>query len=300
MEGEVRRYVAFLRLVAERFRKVVGAAPIEGYSVTIVEASTTEIEGVAIVFRRLGVLFLTAGLALSLCGCTGPRPLRGGHALTSGPVGQSVVQGDNPAQATRQSQEAIRVRTYTVPAGSRVEGAMGGMGPMGRMRRDGTNICGGATAVIVSAPTAVVEREETRANTELGASQKDTARELGAKLASLRGIVWVGVGLFIFGIGSFAWPPLRAIIGSVTTGVAITLGGVALMILPSLIVGNELFILGGVALAVGGWFLAHRHGHLRGMVGAAETVSSIGESSPRKWASGGPRQKRASAGATRV
>ena len=38
------------------------------------------------------------------------------------------------------------------------------------------------------------------------------------------------------------------------------------MVLPSLIVGNELLILGGVAVAVGGWFLAHRHGQLRGAV----------------------------------
>ncbi len=32
---------------------------------------------------------------------------------------------------------------------------------------------------------------------------------------------------------------------------------------------NELLILGGVAVAVGGWFLAHRHGQLRGMVAAS-------------------------------
>jgi hypothetical protein len=37
----------------------------------------------------------------------------------------------------------------------------------------------------------VIEREETHARTELGAAQKDTARELGAKLSSLKGIVWV-------------------------------------------------------------------------------------------------------------
>jgi len=43
----------------------------------------------------------------------------------------------------------------------------------------------------------VVEREETRAKTELGATQKGTARELGAKLANLKGIVWLGVGLFL-------------------------------------------------------------------------------------------------------
>ena len=103
----------------------------------------------------------------------------------------------------------------------------------------------------------------------MGAAQKDTARELGAKLSSLKGIVWVGVGLFVFGLSSLVWPPLKVVIGSVTTSAALTLGGLALMVLPSLIVGNELLILGGVGVAVGGWFLAHRHGQLRGLVAAS-------------------------------
>ena len=46
----------------------------------------------------------------------------------------------------------------------------------------------------------------------------------------------------------------------------------ALMVLPSLIVGNELLILAGVAAAVGLWFFAHRHGQLRGLVDAAEAA----------------------------
>jgi uncharacterized membrane protein YccC len=112
----------------------------------------------------------------------------------------------------------------------------------------------------------VVEREETRARTELGAAQKDTARELGARLSSLKGIVWVGAGLFVFGLASLVWPPLKAVIASVTTSAALMLGGLALVVLPSLVAGNELLILAGVAVVVGGWFLAHRHGHLRGMV----------------------------------
>jgi len=119
---------------------------------------------------------------------------------------------------------------------------------------------------------AVVEHEETRAKTELGAAQKDTARELSAKLASLKGIVWVGVVMFLFGLASMFYPPLSAIIGSVTTSIAITAGGVALMVLPSLVVGNELLILGGVAAAVGLWFFAHRHGQLRGLVDAGKSA----------------------------
>ena len=118
----------------------------------------------------------------------------------------------------------------------------------------------------------VIEREETRAKTELGAAQKDTARELGAKLASLKGIVWVGVVMFLFGLASIFYPPLKLVIGSMTTSVAIAVGGLALMVLPTLIVGNELLILLGVGAAVGVWFFAHRHGQLRGMVDAAKAV----------------------------
>ena len=113
-----------------------------------------------------------------------------------------------------------------------------------------------------------------KAGTVIGAAQKDTAREIGAKLSSLKGIVWLGAGLFVFGLATLVWPPLRAIIGSVTTSVALSAGGIALMVLPSLVVGNELLILGGVALVVGAWFLAHRHGRLRGMMDA--NINGVG------------------------
>lgn len=85
---------------------------------------------------------------------------------------------------------------------------------------------------------------------------------------SLKGIVWVGVAMFAFGLASIFYPPLKLLIGSVTTSAAITVGGLALMVLPTLVVGNELLILGGVGVAVGGWFLAHRHGRLQGFVDA--------------------------------
>ena len=52
--------------------------------------------------------------------------------------------------------------------------------------------------------------------------------------------------------------------------VAIIVGGLALMVLPSLIVGNELLILGGVSAVIGIWFFAHRHGQLRGLVEAVK------------------------------
>ena len=200
---------------------------------------------------------------LALTGCT-IAPLKGGRASTvygAGRVEQNVVQSDNPAAMSRQDQETVKVKTYTIPAGSRLEETRTLASGQGERV---TNV----TATVLSAPMAVVEREEVRAKSELGAAQKDTARELSAKLASLKGIVWVGVLVFLFGIASMFYPPLKAIIGSITTSAAITVGGLALIVLPTVIVGNELLIMGGVAAAVGLWFLAHRHGQLRGQVDA--------------------------------
>ncbi|MEI6194284.1 MAG: hypothetical protein WCS42_08130 [Verrucomicrobiota bacterium] len=203
---------------------------------------------------------------LVLSGCA-IAPLKGGKATTSqlaGHIVQSVAQGENPAQSSRQDQETVRTKSYTVPAGSR-------MVETHVVTDAGGAPATNATALVITAPMPVVEHEETRAKTELGAAQKDTSRELSAKLASLKGIVWVGVALFLFGLASLFYPPLKLIIGSVTTSIAITAGGVALMVLPSLIVGNELLILAGVAAAVGLWFFGHRHGQLRGLVEAAKT-----------------------------
>ncbi len=200
---------------------------------------------------------------LSLCGCS-IAPLKGGRATTSqlgGRIEQSVVQSDNPAAVSKQDQETVRTKTYTVPAGSRLVET--------RIVTEGGAPVTNSQVLLISAPMPITEHEETRAKSELGAAQKDTARELSAKLASLKGIVWVGVVVFLFGLASMFYPPLKAIIGSITTSAAITVGGLALIVLPTVIVGNELLIMGGVAAAVGLWFLAHRHGQLRGQVDAS-------------------------------
>ena len=164
-----------------------------------------------------------------------------------------AVQGENASQATKQDQEIVKVRTYTVPAGSRVEqsqmwegerprepkllGTAAEIRARGDARPPGPQLSiinsQPSPTFLLSAPMPVIEREETRARTELGAAQKDTARELGAKLSSLKGIVWVGVGLFVFGLGSLVYPPLKVIVGSVTTSAALILGGVALMVRPA-------------------------------------------------------------------
>ena len=215
---------------------------------------------------KIAAAAVVAMVLLMVSGCT-IAPLKGGKASTVSKsaqgIEQSVVQGDNPAQSSRQDQETVRTKSYTVPAGSRLVET--------RVLADAVGMpVTNSQVMVVSAPMPVTEHEETRAKTELGAAQKDTARELSAKLASLKGIVWVGVVVFLFGLATMFYPPLKLIIGSITTSAAITVGGLALIVLPTVIVGNELLIMGGVAAAVGLWFLAHRHGQLRGLVDAAK------------------------------
>src|SRR5690348_13101244 len=126
------------------------------------------------------IILLSA--AFLFVGCAATKPLKGGKATTKAAgIEQTVLQSDNPAQVSRQDNETVKVKTYTVPAGSRIEETLVHANQNGAPV---TNV----QAVVVSKAMPVVEREETRAKTELGAAQKDTARELGAKLASLKGI----------------------------------------------------------------------------------------------------------------
>jgi len=220
--------------------------------------------------KALITLVVWAPAVFALTSCAGGGALKGGKGLitrgASGGIEQSIKQGENPAQLSRQEQETIRVRTYTLPGGARIEDSAL---PFLAAPAPFTN----HVAVLLSAPMPVSEREETRARTELGAAQKDTSREFGVKLSSLRGVTWIGLGMFLLGLASLVWPPLKAMVGSVTTSAAVAAGGLALMILPSLVVGNELLILGAVALVVGAWFLAHRHGELRGLLSSPDLAS---------------------------
>ncbi len=209
-------------------------------------------------------------VALCGVGCV-TRPLRPGTATIKSTAPSSgaqftseLKQPENPAQSAAQNFERTTETTLPLPAGTKVEERTN---TRDEKKPEAPPVVTEKT-IVLSAPVVQTTRTVEKAGTTIGAAQKDTARELGAKLASLKGVVWVGVMMFLFGIASLAYPPLRAIIGSVTTSIAIILGGIALMILPTLIVGNELLILGGVAVVVGGWFLAHRHGQLRGMIDA--------------------------------
>jgi hypothetical protein len=100
--------------------------------------------------------------------------------------------------------------------------------------------------------------------TKIGAAQKNTLAETAAKLRSLRPVMFVGIVLFIFGAASLVYPPLKLIVGSSTTSALAIIAGLGLVILPTLIVGNEILILCAGVGAVALYWFSHRHGELRG------------------------------------
>ncbi|MGH7970573.1 MAG: hypothetical protein ACREIC_17745, partial [Limisphaerales bacterium] len=182
-----------------------------------------------------------------------------------------LIQGENPSQLSRQTLDTVRVRTYTLPEAKAAVPSRA----FAAVPNDSGGSQVSSAAMETPAPRSltpgsvqVTEREETHATTELGAAQRDTGRDLAAKLASLKSVTWMGVVVFLFGLASLFWPPLKALIGSVTTSVAVSVGGLLLVVLPTLIAGNELLILAVVLGVVAAWFLAHRHGQLRGALNA--------------------------------
>ena len=61
-------------------------------------------------------------------------------------------------------------------------------------------------------------------------------------MQSDKGIVWVGVAMFLFGLASIIYPPLKLLIGSMTTSVAWYFG-----------IGSSWLIVQGALQALAGW-----------------------------------------------
>src|SRR5262245_35215638 len=96
------------------------------------------------------LLFLFLSLALS--GCMSAGPQKPGRATTkpakTGGLDQTIAQSENPCQPSKQAQETTRVRTYTIPSGSKIEEIHVQPKPSGA---DGTNV----EIITLSAPMPV-------------------------------------------------------------------------------------------------------------------------------------------------
>ncbi len=181
-------------------------------------------------------IFLSWSILVLWAGCT-ITPLKPGRSVIS-PQAITLQQSENPSSVSTQTYERIVEPAIRLPDDDKV--------------------------------TATPFRTTEKVTTVIGAAQKDSARDIAAKLASLKAVVWVGIALFIFGAASAFYPPLKLIVGSATTSAVAAAAGIALIVLPSLIVGHEVLILAVSGGAVLIYFFSHRHGELRGKVKTLE------------------------------
>src|SRR5437870_4144558 len=149
------------------------------------------------------------GFMLAMAGCTSIKPLKPGAATTRSSMGTNGVhefvgeikQPENPAQSATQNFERTTETELPLASGTKVAETVSAPDSTGRAVVT-------ERIIVLVQPTIQRTRVTEKAGTVLGAAQKDTARELGAKLASLKGVVWVGVGLFVFGLVTLFYPPL--------------------------------------------------------------------------------------------
>jgi hypothetical protein len=180
-------------------------------------------------------------LAFLLSGCATFKALKGGAAnivFSKDKTEATVSQSENPADKAEQSSTRKESRETPVPV------------PVTKVTE--TTTPDGTKIVTTESFSTAVSKEsiDQSAQTKVGPAQKDTARELAAKLASMRPIQYVGIGCLLFAAAGLFYAPLRIILGGGKQfPLAIGLLGAGLVVAPQLIAGNETLILIGSAVA---------------------------------------------------
>ncbi len=233
---------------------------------------------VAAIFVGLFATVIAVAL-LAFTSCTIPRPQKGGGSTATlgganAPTVVSTNAPENPSTPSTTSVEKETVTEYelppTIPATAGSQGDSAREQPETSPRRAAAQsesrvaaatVQGASPAPKVSEPGAAAPvkllRQSVRekSTTQTGAAQKDTARELGTRLANMRGVMWVGVLLLIVG------PIVGWKLGWFTNGCIAGGVGLGLVILAQVVPGNEawfgLFGLLLIPLVAYAWI----HGH---------------------------------------
>lgn len=192
-------------------------------------------------------IILAAALAMLMVGCVTPKNKPG--SVTTPLVTQ--VQSENPKEKTSLVTDSHTIIDFIAPAGTTIA------------QKDARSQ--NYVTFTVSKDTPIRLDTHDTVDSRLGASDMSIGKMI-AKLQSMRWVQGVGVLVLLFGAATFAYPPLRVIVGSVTTSVVIAACGLALIILPVVIVGNEVLILLGCAGAAFAYFFIHRYGKKSGEV----------------------------------
>lgn len=188
----------------------------------------------------------------------GPAPQSGGAGTvtfggTSAPTVVTTAAPENSKTPTTTTVEKTTTREFIVPSQEAGE-ALAPAQPANqatRLQNPTRHVTGAEAAGVAdvvprraSPPSLLRETVTERATTQLGSSWEDKARELGAKLSNMRGVMWAGVLLLIGGpiVGiKMGWPLNGAIAGGT---------GLVLIVLAQVVPGNEAWFGLGILLLI--------------------------------------------------
>lgn len=193
------------------------------------------------------------GLAL-LVGCSTSKGLRGkpgsARGATSTGATSELVQPENPKDGARSNVRSVVTEKTVLPGGTikTEESVISRDLPDGSRETTATT----NTTTIPEDKTAITEKTtEEEASNIVGGAQKDTVGDTVAKLKSANTFYYIGGALILIGLACSFVPYLRALLGSTQFGIFLAIGGTAVMILPLLVIGNEMLILIGGAAILG-------------------------------------------------
>ncbi len=205
--------------------------------------------------KKKAIACLSAGLVLGFllsgCGIGGTR-IKGGSITHKAASGAVVTQSasQDPKDRTSLATTSEQTQEIVIPSGSVVTLP---------------SITSNAPAVKVAISSNTVWKVTTKdtVTSGLGASNKNTAQDIAAKLSSLRFVTYIGVVVFLFGAVSLFYPPLKVILlNSTTTSLVIMGAGLFLTFGPVIIVGNTgLILFGGLGAALAYVFIYRHSAH---------------------------------------
>jgi hypothetical protein len=189
----------------------------------------------------IAALLLSCSLLFGGCSLFQGTRIAGGSFSHTSALGSRVElrQGQDAKTPSTVNQTVTRTEEIVIPAHS--------------------VITVGTNKVEISSNTVARVTTEEKVNSENGAAQKNN---LGAAIATLKSLSWLtylGAAMIIFAIASAFWPPLKLLVNSLTTSVFIGLGGLAFILIPSLVAIHPGLLCAGIIGAILIYWGAHHH-----------------------------------------
>ena len=223
-------------------------------------------------------VFVILAFFLSLAGCNYLKPQKGGSASVSSPLeatytamgsvaptspnslpNATITQPENPNGSSQQDVSFEKTITVEVPYDT--------------VRKTVTEYPDGRKVTVeepVPAGTRTTEHVKQGVTQVVGGSWYDSAREIGAKLGSFKGVQYVGIAVLLIGAVGFIHPVARGLIGGKDTALVVGAVGIGMIAGPFLLVEYSKWFFGLIVIAIGYWFISR----LKYKEGIADTLQA--------------------------